>query len=83
MSSSLDLEEIPSFCKLWVQEGDTVWPCFNEMDLTGEIPGDGAHHFRSHGERLRVRLRASPTLAGVEVKAGADEFPVMIPYWRP
>lgn len=82
MSSSLDLEENLSFCKPWVQEGDTVWPSVNEMDLTREIPGDGAHHFRSHGERLRVRLRASPALARVGVKAGANGFPVMIPYWR-
>lgn len=29
-----------------------------------------------------IESQRSPVLAGVGVKAGADGFPVMIPYWR-
>lgn len=53
--------------------------CFNEMDLTREIPEGTACHFRSHGERLRVRLRARPAQHWPgKVKAGVVGYPVII-----
>lgn len=61
--SSQDLEENTSFREPWVQGRDEVWPSCSEIDLSGVILAGKTCQLRSHAERLRVRLTASPALA--------------------